>query len=36
MVLEMIRLGRLVRQSRNSAAAKSLKTRVKETVRLLL
>jgi hypothetical protein len=36
MVLEMIRRGRLVQWSRSSAEAKSLKARVKGTVRLLL
>jgi hypothetical protein len=34
MVLEMIRQGRLVQRTRSSAEAKSLKTRVKGTVRL--
>ncbi len=36
MVLEMIRQGRLVRYSSSSAEAKSLKIRVKGTVRLPL
>ncbi len=36
LVLEMIRQGRLVQRSRSSAEAKSLKTRVKGTVRLPL
>jgi hypothetical protein len=35
MVLKMIRWGRLVRQSRSSQEAKSLKTRVKGTVQPL-